>query len=272
MMALIEDLKRIVGPRGCTTDPDELQPHLVEWRGAYEGRAQVMVSPASTAEVAAVVEACGRAGAAIVPQGGNTGLCGGAVPDTSGEQVILSLHRMSRIRKVDPENFSIEVDAGCVLAAVQEAARSADRFFPLSLSAEGTCQIGGNLATNAGGINVGRYGTARNLVLGLEVVLASGAILSSLRALRKDTAGYDLKQLFIGTEGTLGIVTRAVLRLRPALRSRNTILDNAVVGIILIKAHRFVWANQHSVALFGYAIDEHDSRAPSGAYAKRQSL
>ena len=184
MMALIEDLKRIVGPRGCTTDPDELQPHLVEWRGAYEGRAQVMVNPASTAEVAAVVEACGRAGAAIVPQGGNTGLCGGAVPDTSGEQVILSLHRMNRIRKVDPENFSIEVDAGCVLAAVQDAARSADRFFPLSLSAEGTCQIGGNLATNAGGINVGRYGTARNLVLGLEVVLASGAILSSLRALR----------------------------------------------------------------------------------------
>ena len=215
MMALIEDLTRIVGPRGCTTDPDELQPHLVEWRGVYEGRAQVMVSPGSTAEVAAVVEACNRAGTAIVPQGGNTGLCGGAVPDASGEQVILSLHRMNRVRKVDPENFSIEVDAGCILAAVQEAARSADRFFPLSLSAEGTCQIGGNLATNAGGMNVGRYGTARNLVLGLEVVLASGTILSSMRALRKDTAGYDLKQLFVGSEGTLGIITGATLRLFP---------------------------------------------------------
>ena len=215
MTALTEELERIVGPRGCTTDPDELQPHLVEWRGAYEGRAAVMVSPASTEEVASVVEACSKAGAAIVPQGGNTGLCGGAVPDESGKQVILSLHRMNRVRNVDAENFSIEVDAGCVLTSVQEAARSAGRFFPLSLSAEGTCQIGGNLATNAGGINVGRYGTARNLVLGLEVVLANGAILSSLRALRKDTAGYDLKQLFVGSEGTLGIITGASLRLFP---------------------------------------------------------
>jgi FAD/FMN-containing dehydrogenase len=215
MTALIKDLERIVGARGLTTDPDELQPHLVEWRGAYEGRTQVMVSPASTDEVAAVVRACAEAGTAIVPQGGNTGLCGGAVPDASGDQVILSLRRMNRIRNVDLENFSIEVDAGCVLAAVQEAARAAGRFFPLSLSAEGTCQIGGNLATNAGGINVGRYGTARNLVLGLEVVLASGEVLGSLRGLRKDTAGYDLKQLFVGSEGTLGVITGATLRLFP---------------------------------------------------------
>ena len=227
MTALLEELKQIVGPKGLTTDPDVLQPHLVEWRGAYEGRAQALVSPATTAEVAGVVETCSRAGTAIVPQGGNTGLCGGAVPDESGEQVILSLQRMDRIRNVDPENFSIEVDAGCVLAAVQEAARLAGRFFPLSLSAEGTCQIGGNLSTNAGGINVGRYGTARNLVLGLEVVLASGEVMSSLRSLRKDTAGYDLKQLFIGSEGTLGIITAATLRLFPDPGE----LSTALVGL-----------------------------------------
>jgi FAD/FMN-containing dehydrogenase len=215
MTALIEQLRAIVGPQGCTTDPDELEPHLVEWRGVYEGRTRVMVSPASTAEVAAVVGACRAAGVAIVPQGGNTGLCGGAIPDESGEQVILALRRMQRIRNVDAQNFSIEVEAGCTLADVQEAARAADRFFPLSLSAEGTCQIGGNIATNAGGINVGRYGTARALVLGLEVVLADGTILNTLRSLRKDTAGYDVKQLFIGSEGTLGIITAATLRLYP---------------------------------------------------------
>ena len=227
MMALLEELRRIVGEKGYTTDPEALLPHLTEWRGAYEGRARIMVSPASTREVAAVVKACSRAGTAIVPQGGNTGLCGGAIPDDSGEQVILSLHRMNRVRHIDPENFSIEVDAGCVLAAVQEAAKSAGRFFPLSLSAEGTCQIGGNLATNAGGINVGRYGTARNLALGIEVVLASGEILSSLRALRKDTAGFDLKQLFIGSEGTLGIITAAALRLYPDPGEMST----ALVGL-----------------------------------------
>jgi FAD/FMN-containing dehydrogenase len=215
MTKLHEELKNIVGPAGWTEDPDVLQPHLVEWRGAYEGRTRIMVSPATTREVAAVVAACHASGTAIVPQGGNTGLCGGAIPDRSGDQVILSLHRMNRVRDVDPENFSMEVDAGCILAKAQEAARSAGRFFPLSLSAEGTCQIGGNLSTNAGGINVGRYGTARALVLGLEVILADGTVLETMRSLRKDTAGYDLKQLFIGSEGTLGIITGATLRLFP---------------------------------------------------------
>jgi FAD/FMN-containing dehydrogenase len=215
MTASLEELKNIVGPAGWTEDPDALHPHLVDWRGAYEGRTRLMVSPATTRETAAVVAACRDSATAIVPQGGNTGLCGGAIPDRSGNQVILSLHRMNRVRDVDPENFSMEVDAGCILVKAQDAASSAGRFFPLSLSAEGTCQVGGNLSTNAGGINVGRYGTARALVLGLEVVLADGSVLDTMRSLRKDTAGYDLKQLFIGSEGTLGIITGATLRLFP---------------------------------------------------------
>jgi FAD/FMN-containing dehydrogenase len=175
-------------------------------------------------EVSRIVRACGDAGVAIVPQGGNTGMCAGAVPDESGEQVLLSLERMNRIRDVDAFNFSMEVEAGCVLATIQEAAQAVDRYFPLSLGAEGSCQIGGNLATNAGGVNVIRYGSARALVLGLEVVLADGTILDGLRSLRKDTAGYDLKQLFVGSEGTLGIITAATLRLFPDPGERSTAL------------------------------------------------
>ena len=227
MMVLIERLQAIVGPGGWTSDPQELQPHLTEWRGVYEGRALIMVRPRTTAEVVAIVRACADSDTAIVPQGGNTGMCGGAVPDASGEQVILNLSRMNRVLDVDAENFSMTVQAGCLLATAQEAARAAGRYFPLSLGAEGSCQIGGNIATNAGGINVGRYGTARALVLGLEVVLANGTVLDSLRSLRKDTAGYDLKQLFIGSEGTLGIITAASLRLFPDPGHMGT----ALVGI-----------------------------------------
>ncbi|MDJ0710165.1 MAG: FAD-binding oxidoreductase [Woeseiaceae bacterium] len=215
MQALLDELKSIVGANGWVNDPVELEPHLTEWRGVYEGRTPLLVAPASTAEVAAVVKACAKAEFGIVPQGGNTGMCGGAVPDASGTQILLSLHRMKRVREVNPENFSITVEAGCILADIQSAARSVERYFPLSLGAEGTCQIGGNLATDAGGLNVLRYGTARSLTLGLEVVLADGSVLDSLRTLRKDTAGYDLKQLFIGSEGTLGIITAASLRLFP---------------------------------------------------------
>lgn len=214
-MSLLDQLKQIVGPGGWKTDPLELQPFLTEWRGDFTGKTPIMVAPKSTEEVSKLVRACASAAVSIVPQGGNTGLCAGAVPDESGKQVLLSLSRMNRIRNVDPCNFSMEVEAGCVLAKIQEAARSVDRIFPLSLGAEGSCQIGGNLATNAGGVNVIRYGTARSLVLGLEVVLADGQVLESLRSLRKDTAGYDLKQLFIGSEGTLGIITAATLRLFP---------------------------------------------------------
>lgn len=215
MMSLLERLQSVVGPGGWSTDPTELEPHLTEWRGNYVGRTLVMVRPRSTEQVSAIVRACAEAGVAIVPQGGNTSMCGGAVPDASGDQVLVSLSRMDQVRNVDAQNFSMEVDAGCILANAQDAARQAGRYLPLSIGAEGTCQVGGNIATNAGGMNVGRYGTARALVLGLEVVLADGTILDSMRSLRKDTAGYDLKQLFIGSEGTLGIITAAVLRLFP---------------------------------------------------------
>ncbi|MDH3619775.1 MAG: FAD-binding oxidoreductase [Gammaproteobacteria bacterium] len=237
MTTLLEQLKGIVGPGGWSTNPHELEPYLTEWRGEYKGQALVMVSPQSSAEVSAVVKACGEAGVAIVPQGGNTSMCAGAIPDASGDQVILSLRRMNRVRSVDPGNFSMEVDAGCILANAQDAARAADRYLPLSLGAEGTCQVGGNIATNAGGLNVGRYGTTRALVLGLEVVLADGTILDSLRSLRKDTAGYDLKQIFIGSEGTLGIITAASLRLFPDPGQLSTALvaiDSAGTAVDLL--------------------------------------
>ncbi len=213
---LLEQLKSIVGPKGWTTDPAELESRVVDWRGTTHGATPAVISPASTEEVAAVVRACGSAGVAIVPQGGNTSMCAGAVPDDSGEQIVLSLSRMNKIKNIDVANFSMEVEAGCILENIQREAAKADRFFGLSLGAEGSCQIGGNLATNAGGINVVRYGTARAQVLGLEAVLADGSIVSGLRSLRKDTAGYDLKQLFIGSEGTLGIITAATLKLYPS--------------------------------------------------------
>lgn len=221
---LIDDLKSIVGEGGWTTDPVDLEPHLTEWRDTWSGKTLLMVAPNSTEEVAAVVGTCHRAGAGVVPQGGNTGLCGGAIPDDSGQQVLLSLSRMNNIRSVSPDDYSIVADAGCTLSAIQEAAENAGRFFPISLAAEGSCQIGGNLSTDAGGINVLRYGTARSQALGLEVVLPDGTIWNGLRSLRKDTSGYDLKQLFIGAEGTLGVITGACLKLYPAIIQTQTAL------------------------------------------------
>jgi FAD/FMN-containing dehydrogenase len=215
MTALLEQLKEIVGPKGWTTNAEELRPNLTEWRRDFEGRTPIMLQPKSTEEVCEIVRTCAKARVAIVPQGGNTGMCAAGIPDDSGDQVLLSMSRMNRVLEIDAENFSMVVEAGVILADAQRAAASAGRFFPLSLGAEGTCQVGGNIATNAGGINVGRYGTARGLVLGLEVVLADGTVLDVLRSLRKDTAGYDVKQLFIGSEGTLGIITKASLRLFP---------------------------------------------------------
>ena len=224
MTVLLKSLKSIVGNRGWTTDAAALEPHLMERRGRLRGETAIMVSPSTTAQVADVVRACASEGVSVVPQGGNTGLCGGAIPDDSGEQVLLSLSRMKRIRSIDKVDSSILVEAGCILADVQKAAAESGQFFPLSLSAEGSCQIGGNLSTNAGGINVLRYGTARQQVLGLEVVLADGTVWDGLRTLRKDTAGFDLKQLFIGSEGTLGIITAATLKLWPHPGSTTTVL------------------------------------------------
>ena len=219
---LIDELKSIVGSSGWTTDADELQPHLTEWRDRYQGETLIMVSPDNTEDVSAIIRACAASNTAVVPQGGNTGLCGGAIPDSSGQQVLLSLSRMNTIRSIAANDFSMIVEAGCILADVQAAAHDAGRFFPLSLAAEGSCQIGGNLSTNAGGINVLRYGNARAQVLGLEVVLADGTVWNGLRGLRKDTAGYDIKQLFIGSEGTLGVITAANLRLYPEVRNTQT--------------------------------------------------
>ncbi|MFQ5546899.1 MAG: FAD-binding oxidoreductase [Woeseia sp.] len=221
---LIDELKSIVGPSGWSSDPDELLPHLTEWRELFHGRTPIMVSPDSAEQVSAIVRACAANNTAVVPQGGNTGLCGGAIPDSSGEQVLLSLSRMNAVRSISADDFSMVAEAGCILADVRAAASRAGRFFPLSLAAEGSCQIGGNVATNAGGINVLRYGSAREQVLGLEVVLADGAIWHGLRALRKDTAGYDVKQLFIGSEGTLGVITAANLKLYPEVGNTRTAL------------------------------------------------
>ena len=219
---LLEALRDAVGERHVLTDPASTAPYFADWRGAYHGSALAVVRPARSGEVAAVVRACTNAGVGIVPQGGNTGMCGGAVPDENVASVVIALGRMNRIVNVDALDNTITVEAGCVLQAVQEAAADADRLFPLSLAAEGSCQIGGVIGTNAGGINVLRYGNTRDLVLGLEAVLPDGTLWSGLRALRKDNRGYDLKQLFIGAEGTLGIVTAAVLKLFPRPRQRLT--------------------------------------------------
>ena len=204
------------------TDPAEMSPYLTDYRGNYHGRALAVVKPANTEEVAAIVKLCLEAGVPIVPQGGNTGLCGGATPLPDGQSVLVSLSRLNRIRALDADNDTICVEAGCTLAAVQEAAAAAGRLFPLSLASGGSCEIGGNLSTNAGGVQVLRYGNMRELTLGLEVVLPDGRVWNGLRGLRKDNTGYDLKQLFIGAEGTLGIITAAVLKLFPAPKTRAT--------------------------------------------------
>jgi FAD/FMN-containing dehydrogenase len=214
-MTLQDLLGEIVGAGNVLTAPEDTKPYFTDWRRQYCAAAECVVRPASTAEVAAVVALCAREEVAVVPQGGNTGLVGGSVPSGASREVVLSLSRLNRIRALDPLNDTATVEAGCVLAAVQQAAADAGRLFPLSLAAEGSCQIGGNLSTNAGGVNVLRYGTAREQVLGLEVVLPDGRIWDGLRGLRKDNTGYDLKQLFLGAEGTLGIITAAVLRLFP---------------------------------------------------------
>ena len=219
---LLTDLRHIVGDGHVLTDGAETEPYLTDWRGRYRGRARAIVRPRDTREVSAVIARCAAARVAVVPQGGNTGMCGGATPDTSGRSIVLSLVRMNRVRGVDVDNATMTVEAGVPLAQVQQSAAGHGMMFPLSLGSEGSCTIGGNLSTNAGGTSVLRYGNARDLTLGVEVVLADGRVFDGLRGLRKDNTGYDLKQLFIGGEGTLGIVTAAVLKLFPAPHTRIT--------------------------------------------------
>ncbi|HJS22372.1 MAG TPA: FAD-binding oxidoreductase [Steroidobacteraceae bacterium] len=213
--AILEKIRSAVGPGACLQRPEDLEPYLKDFRGLFRGRAALVVIPASTQEVSTVLSICHEQRIGVVPQGGNTSYCGAATPDASATQIVLAMRRMNRIRRVQPLDHAITVEAGCVLAQVQEAAEAADRLFPLSLGSEGSCQIGGNLATNAGGTAVLRYGMVRDLVLGLEVVLADGRVLDGLKCLRKDNTGYDLRHLFIGSEGTLGVITAACLKLFP---------------------------------------------------------
>ncbi|MBN8726512.1 MAG: FAD-binding oxidoreductase [Xanthomonadales bacterium] len=220
-MAFLDRLRAIVGAPQVLAGADAA-PWLADWRGRYEGRALALVRPGSTAEVAALVRACAAEHVPIVPQGGNTGLNGGATPDQTGRAVVLSLLRMNAIRDIDTGNDTLVAEAGCVLQAVQQAARGAGRLFPLSLGSEGSCTIGGNLATNAGGTQVLRYGNMRELCLGLEVVTATGEVWQGLRGLRKDNTGYALRDLFIGSEGSLGVITAASLKLFPLPAARVT--------------------------------------------------
>jgi FAD/FMN-containing dehydrogenase len=220
---LRDRLKAVVGERGFVSGA-ERAPYENDWRDQYHGRAAAVLKPANADEVSRVVALLAEARVGMVPQGGNTSLCGASVPDESGTQVVINLSRMNRVRQVDADNNTMTVEAGCVLANLQQVAEEHGRLFPLSLGAEGSCEIGGNLSTNAGGTAVLRYGNTRELVLGLEVVLPDGRIWDGLRGLRKDNTGYDLKHLFVGAEGTLGIITAAVLKLFPKPRSRATAL------------------------------------------------
>lgn len=241
---LMESLAGIVGATHVITAEDDMAPYCEDWRGRYHGMARAVVSPASTEEVARVVQLCVGHGVSLVPQGGNTGLCGGATPITGDASVVLSLRRMNRIRHIDVLDRTLTVEAGCTLSQVQEAADAHECLFPLSLASEGSCQIGGNISTNAGGVHVLRYGNTRQMVLGLEVVLADGRIWHGLRRLHKDNTGYDLKQIFIGSEGTLGIVTAAVLKMvpKPAKRAvawADVKSPDAALGLLDILRRRF---------------------------------
>lgn len=213
-MGRMDTLTQLLGEEFLLTGR-EAEPFLVDWRGRYSGQALAVARPGSVGELAEVVKWCAANKVPMVPQGGNTGLCGGATPDASGTALLISLARLNAVRSIDTDNDTMVVEAGCILQSVQQAAREAGRLFALSLAAEGSCTIGGNLATNAGGTQVLRYGNARDLVLGLEVVTPQGEIWNGLRGLRKDNTGYDLRNLYIGSEGTLGFITAATLKLHP---------------------------------------------------------
>ena len=234
---LAEQFARIVGTSRVLTEAHDMAPYQQDWRGRYQGSALAVLMPGSTDEVAELVKTCGRLEVAIVPQGGNTGLTGGAVASGDRPAVIVNLSRLNRIREIDSSNNSLTAEAGCILARVREAAEEHQRQFPLLLGSVGSCEIGGLVSTNAGGTGVLRYGNMRELVLGLEVVLPDGSIWDGLRALRKDNSGYDLKQLFIGAEGTLGLVTAAVLKLYPQLNVSATASHCGELSAISIRTN-----------------------------------
>ena len=227
--ATLAELKAVVGPSGWLESTGDVAAYLTDFRHLYQGATPLVLKPKSVDEVANILKVCNRDEVAVVPHGGNTGYCGGATPDESGSQIVVSMQRLNRVRHIDAANYSMTVEVGCTLAGAQAVARDADRLFPLSLGSEGTAQIGGNLSTNAGGTAVLRYGMMRDLVLGLEVVLADGRVLAALKSLRKDNTGYDVKSLFVGAEGTLGLITAASLKLFPLPADTAT----ALVGIDL---------------------------------------
>ncbi len=246
---LLDKLRALLGPKGFSTDPDEMAPRLSDWRGRYHGKAAALLSPAGTGEVAALVALCAAAGAPLVPQGGNTSMVGGATPDASGEALLLSTRRLNRIRSLDAAAGIAVCEAGVILAELHEAALAVGRRFPLTLGARGSATIGGLVSTNAGGTQVLRFGPMRALVLGLEAVLPDGSLFEGLTALSKDNRGYDLRQLLIGAEGTLGIVTAASLRLVPAIGER------AVAWVGLETAPRAMALLRHLEATMGEAIE-----------------
>ena len=226
-MELLARLAAVVGEKSVLADPGEMFSYMQEPRGLFHGRALAVVRPSTVAQISRVLALCNESGTGVVAQGGNTGLVGGQTPDDTRRQIVLSLTRLDKIRDIDPVSDAMTVDAGVTLARAQAAAESVDRYFPLSLASEGSCTIGGNLATNAGGVHVIAYGSARDLALGVEAVLADGRVLSGLSKLRKDNTGYDLRRLMIGSEGTLGVITAATLKLFPRPRARVT----AFVGL-----------------------------------------
>jgi len=251
---LIHQLQTIVGATHVLVEGD-LSAYELDWRKRSRGKALAVVRPANTLEIAAVVKACATSGVSIVTQGGNTGLVGGSIPDESGQQVVLSLGRMNTVRDIDAANLTMTVDAGCILQNLQDTAEKAGFLFPLSLAAEGSCTIGGNLATNAGGTQVVRYGNARDLCLGLEVVTAQGDIWHGLSGLRKDNTGYDLRDLFVGSEGTLGIITAATLKLYPMPAARLTawaaVPSMAHAVLLLGLAHKHLGAGLTGFEVMG---------------------
>ena len=273
----LDELGALIGAQHVLAGAD-CEAHERDWRGRYRGRALAVARPGSTPEVAAIVRACARHGVPIVAQGGNTGLVGGSVPDDSGTWLVLDTRRLRSVRHVDADNLTMTLEAGCVLQAVQEAAAAQGLLFPLGLASEGSCTIGGNLATNAGGTQVLRYGNARELCLGLEVVTAIGDIWDGLSGLRKDNSGYDLRDLFIGSEGTLGIITAATLKLFPAPAGRFTALAacddvEAAAGLLRLARSQldaqltaFELMGRHALSLVGRHFPEWPQPLPEAAF------